>query len=327
MVDQQHDGAREVRIEELRHRDEKRGGEIGAAHAPTVASERGAAPRRTSRSGPDVAPAAAARRGSGAALLLLGFCSRRRAPRSSRARRTTPTPCCWRRSPPRRSSRAPPSAARCSRGARLLPRGLAPRNGRLSDAGRSRCSALGFVCVSHALSLAARLARAARQRDPRRDRPRGRDDERALAPPRACSALGLAPAFGEELLFRGLVQQARAARARRGRWRDRCSRRPLRRDPPRSRAVAGGVRPRPLPRRGGRARRRAAGSILCHARQQHARGARRPPAGVATCRAELGGAVAGAASRPVPGRSSSWPGGTRRGARAPRGIRPIPGVG
>jgi membrane protease YdiL (CAAX protease family) len=96
-------------------------------------------------------------------------------------------------------------------GARLAGRSLLPRGLRLGrpalGAGTLALLAVGFVCVSHALSLA--LASLAL-----RDTGTLAEIDRVVAdasgPSRllALLALGLAPPIGEELLFRGLIQQA-----------------------------------------------------------------------------------------------------------------------
>lgn len=157
-------------------------------------------------SGPDVAPAAAARRGSGAALLLLGFLF------------ASAGAAVLARAPDDADSvllatLASQALFACTAlgGALLAGRWLLPRGLRLGrpPLGRGALALLGvgFVCVSHALSLV--LASLAL-----RDSGTLGEIDRVVAttsgPSRllAVLALGLAPAFGEELLFRGLIQQA-----------------------------------------------------------------------------------------------------------------------
>ena len=87
----------------------------------------------------------------------------------------------------------------------LLPRGLALGRPRLTVA-ELLLLALGFVCVSHALSIVLSLVHL-------RETGTLAELDRIVAatagPSRllALAAIGIAPAFGEELLFRGLVQQ------------------------------------------------------------------------------------------------------------------------
>jgi membrane protease YdiL (CAAX protease family) len=97
-------------------------------------------------------------------------------------------------------------------GRALLPRGLRLERTRLGAA-QLGLLALGFVATSHGLSLALATFEL-------RDTGTLGEIDRVVAATRgpsrllAVAALGIAPAFGEELLFRGLVQQAALRRLR-----------------------------------------------------------------------------------------------------------------
>jgi membrane protease YdiL (CAAX protease family) len=96
-------------------------------------------------------------------------------------------------------------------GARLAGRSLLPRGLRLErpalGAAALALLAIGFVCVSHGLALVLTLLGL-------RDSGTLGEIDRVMAQVRGPSrllallAVGLAPAIGEELLFRGLIQQA-----------------------------------------------------------------------------------------------------------------------
>jgi membrane protease YdiL (CAAX protease family) len=204
VLDQQHDGAEEVRIEELRHRHEERGREIGAAHlaygsiCPVDRSPAARAPH-----GRDLAL------GSFLILAGLAFASvgserLRSAPESSGVLLEA-------------TLAAQAFFACTALGVRLLVGpSVLPRGLRL---GRPRLRAfdlvllvLGVVCASHALSLVITALEL-------RDTGTLAEIDRVVAATAegpswvlAFVALGLAPAFGEELLFRGLVQQAAVRR-------------------------------------------------------------------------------------------------------------------
>lgn len=98
-------------------------------------------------------------------------------------------------------------------GPALLPHGLRMRRPRLAPRDLALL-ALGFVCTSHALSVLLSLVSL-------RETGTLAELDRIVAattagPPRllAFLAIGLAPAFGEELLFRGLVQELARRRLR-----------------------------------------------------------------------------------------------------------------
>ena len=90
-------------------------------------------------------------------------------------------------------------------GRRLLPRGLRLERPTLGPAAIALLG-VGFVCVSHALSLVL-AALALRDTGTLGEIDRVVADARGPSRLLALLALGLAPAIGEELLFRGLVQQ------------------------------------------------------------------------------------------------------------------------
>jgi len=93
-------------------------------------------------------------------------------------------------------------------GPKVLPRGLLLRRGQLGAA-RSAALVAGFVLLSHGLSLL--LARLGWSETGTLAELGQRIGEMKAAGPPALllvvAALGLAPALGEELLFRGLIQQ------------------------------------------------------------------------------------------------------------------------
>jgi membrane protease YdiL (CAAX protease family) len=141
---------------------------------------------------------------TGAALLFAGFCFA--AAGSALLQRAPDAP-----STPLLAGLAAQALFLCTAlaGARLagpgLPRGLALGRPRLSPLELLALVA-GFVCVSHALSVVLSLVNL---RETGTLAELDRIVAAAEGPSRllAFAAIGLAPAFGEELLFRGLVQQ------------------------------------------------------------------------------------------------------------------------
>ena len=196
-----------------------RRGATGARSEPltrgTVASAGWSGPPTQSRAAPDGSRRLrrARRELRGARCCCWASCSRRRAPRSSPRAPDDADSALLARLAAQALFACTALGGALLAGRRLLPRGLAPRAAALSARASSPCSRVGFVCVSHALSLVLALARAARRAGrSARSTASSRTTSGPVARSSRSLALGLAPAFGEELLFRGL--DAAGARCR-----------------------------------------------------------------------------------------------------------------